>query len=134
MITFDQFIAKYRGKTCTHPKGISGQCVCLFRCYVDEVLGVPQPPGVTGAAKLWNVADPKYFIRIPNSLTAVPRKGDAMIWYPWNGNPNGHVGMVISATILKFQSFDSNWSVPKKANIENHGYLSPRVIGWLRKR
>lgn len=135
MIQFDQFVRLYTGKKCTHPNGISGQCVCLYRCYLDEVLGVPQTDPVVGAKDLWVKADPKYFLKTPNSPLAVPVKGDIMIWPAWLGNPSGHVGMVIDANVWSFRSFDSNWSVPKIANVERHSYRNPaKVIGWLRRK
>jgi hypothetical protein len=140
MISLNAFIGEWIGRIPTHPKGITGQCVCLYRCYLDEVLGVPQTVPVIGAQDLYNKADPKYFLKLPNTLTFIPKLGDIFIMAPFTGNPFGHVGMVTSATLFSVQSFDANWSVPKRANREKHGYGSiltpskPRIIGFLRKR
>jgi hypothetical protein len=40
--------------------------------------------------------------------------------------------MCVSGGLFSFTSFDSNWSVPKKARIENHNYTY--VLGWLRRK
>jgi len=131
-MTLDKFIKKYTGKTCKHPQGIAGQCVCLYRCYLDEVLSVPQSPSVSGARLIWNTYSKDHFDRIPKSLFVAPQKGDIVIFDKFPGNPHGHVSICISAGVFSFTSFDSNWSVPKKAKIELHSYKY--VIGWLRKK
>lgn len=133
LITLDQFIGKHIGQECTHPLGMKGQCVCLFRCYCDEVLGVPQPAGVVGAYQLWTTYNPAFFTRIPNTLLAVPRRGDVAIFKPWATNEEGHVCIVTSPGFFSFGSFDSNWSVPLTARLETHRYHNPEVLGWLRK-
>lgn len=132
-ISIEQFIQKYRDKTCTHPRGIAGECVCLYRCYLDEVLGVPQSPPVVGARMIWNTYSVNHFTRISRtSIFSVPRKGDIFIMTNFPGNVYGHVGIILSAGPLSFTSFDSNWSVRKKAKIELHSYRY--VLGWLRPR
>lgn len=134
MISLDSFIAKYTGQTCEHPQGIDGQCVCLYRCYLDEVLEVPQSPSVKSARLLWNTYNPEYFDRIPKSIFPYMKRGDIVIFDAFPGNPHGHVGIVTkpSSSLFNFMSFDSNWSVPLKAynEIHNHKY----VLGVLRKK
>jgi len=133
-ISTDQFIQKYNNKICTHPQGIIGQCVCLYRCYLDEVLGVPQSPSVTGARLIWNTYLPQYFDRIPYTFFGSrPQKGDIVIFNSFPGNVYGHVGIADKpGGVFSFTSFDSNWSVPKHAKIETHSYRY--VIGWLRRK
>jgi len=131
-MTFDTFIQKWNGKKCTHPNGVAGQCVCLYRCYLDEVLNVPQSPPVSGARLIFNTYLTQDFDRIFKSALAIPRKGDIVIFNAFPGNPYGHVGMCVSANLFLFTSFDSNWSTPLKARIESHNYRY--VLGWLRKK
>lgn len=131
-MTLDSFIERRNGTICSHPKGITGQCVCLIRCYFDDVLDFPQFPGVQSARHLWNVLDQMRFERIPNTLFAVPQRGDIFIIDAFRGNPHGHTGIVTSANMWSFTSFDSNWSYPLTAANERHGYLRPRVLGWFR--
>ncbi len=135
MISLQAFIKKYQGKTCKHPKGIAGQCVCLIRCYVDEVLGVPQFAGVVGAKNMWTSYDPKYFTAIKNTPKGIPLEGDIVIMDAFKGNPNGHVFIALAGSnIRRIPCFESNWAVPKKAMLGSHEYINPKIIGWLRKK
>lgn len=133
-MSLQAFVSKWQGKSPVHPKGIKGECVALFRLYLDEVLGVPQTAAVVGAKDLWKAANPKYFLNIPNTPLGVPKFGDIVIFDAFKGNPYGHVGIVMRASVWRLTSFDANFSIPKIARIEKHGYLKPRCIGWLRKR
>lgn len=130
-----QFVDNRVTEICTHPKGIRGQCVCLIRNYFDDVLELPQFPSVRSAKHLWEVLGDKHFLQIPKSFFTIPRAGDIFVIDAFRGNPHGHTGIVLAgASIFHFKSFDSNWSIPLTAIGETHGYLSPRVLGWFRKR
>lgn len=133
-ISLEEFVAKRINTVCEHPKGIKGQCVCLIRCYFDEVLNLPQFPSVQSAINLWDVLDTPDFIQIPNSLFAIPQQGDIVIIAPFKGNPHGHVCIALRGSgLLSVRSFDSNWSIPRTALIEKHNYWNPRIVGWFRK-
>lgn len=129
MTPLEKLIQQWNGKSPIHPKGIKGQCVALYRLYLDA-LNVPQSPPVSGARLIWNTVDTEYFERIPKSYSVVPQPGDIVIFSAFPGNPYGHVGMCTEAYWWSFKSFDANWSVPKIARLENHNYTY--VIGWLR--
>lgn len=131
-MTLNQFIKKYRNTSPDFDGVYPGQCVDLYRLYCKEVLQVPQSPPVVGAKDIWGTYLPAYFDRIPNRLWAVPKKGDVVIFRAFSGNPYGHVGIVIDGSWWSFTSFDSNWSVPRKARLEHHNYKL--VIGWLRPK
>lgn len=134
-ITISQFITKYKGTVCKHPLGKTGMCVCLIRCYFDEVLGVPQFPGVIGAKNLWDAIDQTKFTRVKNTILGKPPEGAIVIMDAFKGNPNGHVFIALNgATIWNVPAFESNWAISQRATLGNHGYLNPRIIGWLVKK
>ncbi len=139
----NSWIAQNTNKPLDFDHYAGNQCVDTFRFYLHDVLGVPQPPGVTGAYQLALNYDPKFFDWIPNTLFNVPQKGDAIIWKATASNRNfGHVGIFLSGNVVNFQSFDQNF--PSQgyvdangtfvgtgvAHIQNHSYIN--VLGFLR--
>lgn len=87
----------------------AGQCVDLYRQYCKEVLAFPQSPPVRGAADIWDTYLKNCFTRYENTPTAVPQKGDVMLWNKNAGGGFGHVAVFISGDANKFKSFDQNW-------------------------
>jgi SMC interacting uncharacterized protein involved in chromosome segregation len=109
----------------------------LFRFYNKEVLGYEQPKGVIGAKDFYvnYDTDPilkKNFKKIANTPTAVPQKGDVMIWDKWTGNPYGHVSIYLDGDVNKFNSLDQNWNNLQRVEKVLHNYTAPKVLGWLR--
>lgn len=137
-LPLNQFVADRLNTTCEHPRGISGQCVCLIRCYFDDVLDLPQFRTVGAAIDLWEALNTPDFVRIPNRLWTLPKVGDIFVAAPWDNTEEGrygHTGIVLDgATLRRFKSFDSNWSTPLKANIEYHNYTRPRIVGFFRAK
>ena len=132
-MTLQDFVAKYTNVLVDYDKFYGGQCVDLFRQYLKEVLKVPQPRPILGAADLWDVIDTATFERISNSLTNIPQPGDIMIWKKSRALPFGHVGIVHSANVMRFTSFDQNFPVGTRCHLQTHYYLgSYPVLGWLR--
>lgn len=131
-MNLNQFVQKNTGKTVDYDGLFPGQCVDLYRLYVRDVLGFPQSPQVPSARLIWNTYLDEYFDRTPNTLFAIPQKGDIVIWRAFPGNPHGHVGICLSGKFWSFTSFDSNWSTPLKAKVEHHSYFN--VMGWLRPK
>ena len=135
-ITFDQFISKWSGKKADWDGAYGGQCVDLFRFYVNEVLDLPQPRSVRGAGDFWHNYDSDpilkdNFKKIPNTPDFVPIKGDVMIWNYNAGDGFGHIGMVMDgATTGKFTSFDQNWRALNVSEPTGHYYTN--VYGVLR--
>lgn len=133
----DQFITKWLGKKADWDGHFQGQCVDLFRYYVEEVLGFPQPKGVAGAKDFWTnyESDPNlknYYDKIPNTPTGVPEKGDVMLWNEKSGGGFGHVSIFIEGTATKFISFDQNWPTLSVCTKTSHTYTN--VLGWLRPK
>lgn len=134
-MTFDSFISKWLGKKCDWDNAYSGQCVDLFRQYVNDVLKLPQPSGVVGAADFWTRYETDLilknnFTKIPNTPDGVPQKGDVMFWNKKAGGGFGHVAIFISGDANSFVSFDQNWPTLSVCTKTTHNYTN--VYGWLR--
>lgn len=134
-MTTDQFVEKYLGKKIDFDNAYAGQCVDLFRQYVQEVLGFPQPKGVSGAKDFWlNFdTDPNLknnYTKIPNTPDAVPQKGDVMLWNGKAGGGFGHVSIFLTGDVNSFTSFDQNWPTLSVCTKTVHDYKN--VSGWLR--
>jgi hypothetical protein len=133
-ISFDDFIKKWLGKKCDWDGYFSGQCVDLFRQYVQEVLALPQPKGVGGAKDFWTNFDTdqalfENYEKIPNTPDGVPQKGDVVIWNGRAGGGYGHVAMFVEGDVNGFTSFDENWPTLDKCTLTKHNYTN--VSGWF---
>ena len=133
-MTFDQFITKYLATKVDWDKAYGGQCVDLFRQYVNDVLKLSQPRSVNGAADFWTNydSDPvlnKNFDKIPNTPTGVPQKGDVMFWNKKAGGGFGHVSIFIEGDVNGFMSLDQNWPTLSLVTKTKHTYTN--VYGWL---
>ncbi len=134
-MTIDQFITKYEGKKVDWDGAYGGQCVDLFRQYLNDVLNFPQPRGVVGAADFWTNydSDPNLknnFQKIANSPTGVPAKGDVMVWNKKAGGGFGHIAIFLEGNVNLFTSLDQNWPTLSKVTKTVHNYTN--VLGWLR--
>ncbi len=130
-MTFDQFIEKYNNKGIDFDGAFGNQCVDLYRQYVKEVLNLPQSPAVVGAKDIFDTYLTSYFTRYNNSPTAVPKKGDIIIWGTKLGQ-YGHVAVFIDGGVTKFNSFDQNYPVGSLCHIQSHTYTG--VLGWIRAK
>ncbi len=125
--TLDQFIAEWNGKQCEFDGKYEYECVDLVQMYNKECIGAPS---WTGNAKDYdNNPRPMFYTRQNNTLLYVPPKGAIAVWSSRRGNGNGHVGIVTSANLLNFVSFDQNWSKPHFTQLENHNYTD--VVSFL---
>jgi hypothetical protein len=129
-MTLDAFIAKYNNFPIDFDGYFGNQCMDLYRQYVQEALGFPQSPLVPGAADVWDTFLGAYYDRIVNTPTAVPEKGDIIIWRRAGGLPDGHIALLVSGDISTFMSFDQNWPSGSHCHHQNHNYTN--VLGWLR--
>lgn len=129
-MTYIEFRDKYLGKGIDYDGKYGYQCVDVYRMYCKEVLGVPQSPPVVGAKDIWDNYLTKYFTRIENTLTAVPKQGDVIIW---SVGTYGHIGICDSANKDSFISFEQNWTHLDGTGVtelRTHQYKN--VLGWLR--
>lgn len=91
-LSLKQFEDKYMGKVIR-----DGQCVSLFRAYMEEVHGIPHTGSVEGAINLWtNFSDfplmDKHYTQI-DDLHDI-QVGDAVIFKASDTNKYGHVAIV----------------------------------------
>jgi hypothetical protein len=129
---FDDFIKKYTNKPIDFDGAWGNQCVDLYRMYVQEVLGFPQSPSVTGAADIWTSYLPEYYDKVSNTPNGVPQKGDVVIWNKKAGGGYGHVAIFIEGSVDKFTSFDQNYPTGSYCHQQEHTYTN--VYGWLRPK
>lgn len=112
------------------------QCFDWLLAYVDA-LGIPRSAvRHFRAYEIWTLANDetrKYFDLIPNSLTAVPKKGDVPIFDKTVG-PSGHVCLASgnSDGTKSFQSTDQNWNGHLFIEYIWHNYNG--CLGWLRPK
>lgn len=131
----DKFVEKWIGKKADFDGAYAGQCVDLFRFYVQDVLRHPQPKGVNGAKDFWTnyETDPnlnKYFKKIANTPTFVPIKGDVVVWNGKAGQGFGHIAIFLEGDVNGFTSFDQNWPTLSKCTKTKHDYKN--VYGVFR--
>lgn len=131
-MTLKEFITKYTDKGIDYDGHFGFQCVDLYRQYVQEVLQLPQSPGVRGAADIWDNYLKEHYERIDNSPEAVPEAGDIIIWDKNAGGGFGHVAVFVDGDVSKFTSFDQNWPTSSKPHLQNHYYKN--VLGWIRPK
>lgn len=133
MLTFDQFIIKYKGKGIDFDGHYGFQCVDLIRQYIKEVLNQPQPKGVTGAKDFFTnfETDPnlnQYFNKIVNTPEGVPSKGDIIIWGATYG-AYGHIAIVNWANASQFQALSQNDPLGSLTTLKNYSYN--HILGWF---
>lgn len=141
-MTFDEFFTKYNGVGIDADHVYGNQCVDLIKSYFAQVLGLPFMTG--NAIDYWTNYPAANFDRIVNTITAVPQKGDIMIWDKSTSMPYGHISICTWANLFWFVSFDQNWPTQGYTDkngdfigtgvchLVNHNYLRPKVLGWLR--
>lgn len=125
-MSFDQFIAQWNGKGLDHDNYYGFQCYDLAHKYAIDVVG-HDVPSLAAAKDLWTQTIEGYD-KIKNTPTAVPSKGDIVIWGTDVG-PYGHVAVFVSGDENSFNSFDQNWPVGSVCHIQPHNYTG--VLGWF---
>ena len=136
MISLDEFIQKYKGKSVGYPNDnyFKGECLSLVKWYIKEVFGIDPPAsGCNGARCYWSIFPSpldSIFEKVPNRPDLVPKKGWVAVWDGSVGGGAGHIAIVADdkATKSTFNSFDSNWG-SKTAQIVTHNYNN--VYGFL---
>lgn len=142
LLTLSQFVSTYNGKAVDVDGVYGAQCWDLAAKYSQRVVGVPASSGYglpTGdgcaAGVYYNFRSPlgTYYTRIANTVSALPKPGDLIVWkYSLSGSGGcGHIAIVLSAGWSGFTSFDQNWD-GKYAHKVWHNWTS--VVGWLRPK
>ena len=125
-----EFVKKFNG-TYVEVAGTTAQnqCVDLANLYIRDFLGLPiieWTNAVDFPSKV-NADDYDYILNTPNG---VPQEGDLVIW----GGTYGHIAIFIEGNATRFTSFDENFPIGSPCHIQEHTYLSPKVLGWLHPR
>ena len=136
MISLDEFIEKYKGKSVGYPNDnyFKGECLSLVKWYIKEVFGIDPPAsGCNGSRCYWSIFPSpldSIFEKVPNRPDLVPKRGWVAVWDGSVGGGAGHIAIVADdkATKSTFNSFDSNWG-SKTAQIVTHNYNN--VYGFL---
>jgi hypothetical protein len=131
-MTLDAFLQQYLGQKCDFDGVNGGQCIDLARMYCKDVLNTTlcPPLGVNGkAADIWTTYNQAAFVRVANSPTGVPQKGDIVIWNTNMGAGYGHVSVFLEGTATSFTSFDQNFPTLSVCTKTAHTYTN--VVGWL---
>lgn len=129
MLSFQEFLAKFNGQNNVgNTPENKGQCVGLVAVWFDN-LGLAH---VWGDAKdLYANADPKFYIKIPNTPDAIPQKGDAVVWSAKYNGTVGHTGLATGTGNLNtFEAFEQNDPTGSNCHLRTYNYNA--VIGWLR--
>lgn len=142
LLSLSQFVSTYNGKSVDVDKAYGYQCWDLAALYSQKCVGVPASAGYglpTGdgcaAGVYYNFLPPlpTYYTRIANTVNALPKPGDLIVWkYGLAGSGGcGHIAIVLSANWSGFTSFDQNWG-GKYAHKVSHNWN--QVAGWLRPK
>lgn len=117
------------------------QCVDVFKYYNHDVIGGPPVKG--NAIDYWEKYPKTHYVRVVNTITAIPKPGDVAIFEASKVLPLGHIGVVNWANLFIVNIFEQNWPVQGyydskgnfigtgKCHFRNHNYLSPKIKGWL---
>jgi hypothetical protein len=141
-MTLDEWFGKYNGQPMDYDGAYGNQCVDVFSFYIHD-FGFQEISGVAAAYQLWDNAGDGY-LKIENTPSAVPQKGDIIVWGTLIG-AWGHVAIFHDGDVNSFTSFDQNWPMEGYtdangnfigtgvAHFQYHNnYFG--VVGWLRPR
>lgn len=143
-MTHQKFIEKYKGTFIDFDGRFGFQCMDLMRKYVKEVHGFNPytaiPAAETAKKCFNNFKTNKYYTKIPNSKTNVPKKGDIVFWgyYPTVTGLAGHVDIFDDGDLYTIVSFSQNYPTGRPCEMVRHGknkilHGYRGVMGWLRK-
>lgn len=127
-MNFTEFINTYNGKKVDYDKVAGYQCVDLAKLYMNKVLGI-KPYAIGNAEAYWykyNQVDflRDNFIKIPNTASFIPQKGDIVLWGLKHGK-YGHIAVADGiGTTSYFYSYDQNWGINKAIHRVKHNYKS----------
>jgi hypothetical protein len=129
-VNLEEFIKKYIGvKNVGNTPENKGQCVGLVAVCIDD-LGLSH---VWGHAKdLYANASDKEWIKILNTPTGVPVKGDVLVWKGNSPTAVGHTAIFVDGNVNDFHSFDQNYPVGSAPHIQYHNYNN--LLGWIRPK
>lgn len=89
-MTLKRFIVNNLGKKVDFDGQFGYQCVDLYRQYCEDVLNIPQTPGVDGAKDIWE------WHGSLKQATDSYAPGDVLIYGATKTNPYGHVCILVA--------------------------------------
>jgi cell wall-associated NlpC family hydrolase len=142
-MTYNDFLNRWMNHYVDYDKAYGFQCTDLMRQYVREVYGLAPYtaiPSTGSAANIYkNFKSNKYFKKIDNTPTGLPKKGDIIFWkyYPGLFGWAGHVGIYDSGDMYTIISFDQNYPTGQPCKLVRHGINKwlhgyRGCLGWLR--
>mgnify|MGYP001576871376 FL=1 len=150
-MTTDQFFTNYNGRFIDYDGKWGFQCVDLVRQYIKEGLekepysALPAGPTAKTIFQNFPAGGNKHFIKIKNSPTNMPKKGDIVFWgYPlglyWKKvlgvglipDWAGHTAIASVSWLKGLNTFDQNFGYPKFCKFNLHTYTG--CLGWLHPR
>lgn len=126
-MNYQEFINTYNGKAIDYDGGYGVQCVDLIKLYLDKVFNI-KIGAIGNAEAYWRryneiPALKNNFVRIANTPSFIPKKGDIVIWGT-GLSKNGHVAIATGeGTTSWFNSYDQNWN-GKAMHLVRHTYKS----------
>ncbi len=141
----NDFIWKYNGKYIDYDHAYGYQCVDLIRQKTKDVDGFESYtaiPAGANAITIWNnFKDNKYYKKVLNGPTNVPKKGNIMFFkfYPLLYGFSGHTAVFCDGDIYSVISFDQNWPTGTPCHLQKHGSSKllhgyRGCVGWLTPR
>jgi len=128
-MTLSEFLSILNGEYKeTAGTSAKNQCTDCANAYIKYVLGLPIIE-YTNAVDFPSKAGDNYDY-ILNTPNGVPKEGDLVIW----GGIYGHIAIFLEGDNKRFTSFDENYPTGSPCHVQEHTYLSPKVLGWLHPR
>lgn len=133
-MTTQGFFNKYNNRYLDWDGHWGAQCMDLLRVFLKECLGLDPyvlPPVQYAKQVFLNFKPNRYFIKVFNTPTGVPKKGDIVFWnyYPFVTGWAGHVAIFNSGDVNTLITFDQNYPTNSPCHFQKHSYKG--VMGWL---
>lgn len=111
---------------------IDDYCLFLFNDWANTI----RP---ANAKEAFANSNEEYFEKIvnnPNDPNLIPQRGDIIIWGAMNGNPYGHIAVVVGADTNGVDVIEQDGFLQVPARLYRRPYVLAGgvVIGWLRPR
>lgn len=138
---YKKFVGSVLGRFVDYDHAFGNQCVDLIRKWAQEIHGVSAYVSIptTGSAKniFTNFRDNKYFKKVLNTPSGIPKQGDIFFfktssWFPFLFGRDGHTGIVDSADINNVILLNQNYPTGSPCKFTKFSYKDAQ--GWLTKK
>lgn len=138
LLTHQEYKNKYLGQFKKENWIPTAECVWNSKLYSKEVHGITLGSFWGSAIAGWenkrNTFDPRLWVRVINTPTAIPKTGDIVFWSRGYGK-NGHVAVFDSGNAkahadISQNSTGANWDVPgDEIILKTYSYRY--IVGWF---